>query len=56
MTTVKCSHCDGLGLVQAVPQRLDEIDRMVANVVGLSSVKKMCRASAVNKYAGNQKM
>ena len=40
----KCGHCDGLGLVQAESRELDKIDTVIANVVGLSSVKKVCKA------------
>jgi hypothetical protein len=32
-------HCDGLGLVQAESRELDKIDRVVADMVGLSIVK-----------------
>ena len=41
---MKCSHCNGLGLVQAENRELDQIDRVVVNVVGLNSVKKVCKA------------
>jgi hypothetical protein len=40
----KCGHCDGLGLVQAESRELDKIDRVVADVVALSIVKKVCEA------------
>ena len=40
----KCGHCDGLGLFQAESRELDKIDRVVANVVALSIVKKVCEA------------
>ena len=40
----KCGHCNGLGLVQAESHELDKIDPVVADVVGLSIVKKVCKA------------
>jgi len=40
----KCGHCDGLGLVQAGSRELDKIDRVVADVIALNIVKKVCKA------------